>query len=198
MFFRGEEVVVGSELLLPIYPCHILMWMTLITGFMKNKNSKVFVWLSSFAFYGGVVCASIGILFNENYLANPDITDYGILKGLLSHSTMLLSALYLFVMKYVKIDFIENFKGIVLGLVFLIVDGLIVNSLFEVFRLPEVNAMYLLNPPYPDFPYINVFSIGIISIFLSFVILNIMELVMLKKEERFLYKLINKGKKQHE
>ncbi len=180
---------VPSNLLFAIHPCHITMWITLIASLIKNKEGKVFQFLVNFIFYLGIICASIGIIFNENYLASSSIADYSDLKGLVSHSTLLFTCLYVLVMGYLKVDFKNNFIGIILGLTLLLVQGFIINTLFSICNLEPPNAMYLQKPPFENMPFINTLTIGVLGVIVGFVWTLIMEYFFVPKEQRFFVKL---------
>ena len=77
--------------------------MLLIASLLNNKKCLLFQLLSEFCFYGGFICGVLGIVMNTNFDNNPTLADYDVLKGLLSHSTMLFGCLYMFVGKFMRI-----------------------------------------------------------------------------------------------
>ena len=195
-YLQNGKVEVPNSLLFPIYPCHIVMWIALITALWKNKNSNVFQFLVIFMFFIGTICSSIGIVFNENYLSSPSDVDYEVVKGLLSHSTLLFCCLYVFVMGYLKVNFINNIIGVIMGLLLLLVQGTIINTLFKICGIDSVNAMYLQEPPFESLPFINTLTIGVLGVIVSFVWVLILEYFFVPKEQRFFIKLKEKrGKK---
>ncbi len=194
-FFAEGEAMVEKSMLFPIYPCNICMWLFLIAAFVR-PNSKIFRYLAEFLMLAGVTCAVIGIVFNENYGGNPTLTDYDILKGLLSHSTMLFGCLYLGV-SGLATPRMHCLLSVVSGLLFFVADGLIINALFSVFDLEEVNSMYLLSPPFENLPFINTLTIGIAAVAVTFSIASIYEYFCVAKEDRWyktLARYINKPK----
>ena len=166
-FLRGEQAVANSSHLFPIYPCHIMMWLSLIAAFLANKKGKLFPVIADFVFYFGTFCAIFGIIFNANYLSTPDLSDYSILKGLISHSTLLFSCLYLHAMGYIHVDPKQNARHVLYGFVFLLVDGMFFNFLFEKLGLSSVNAMYLQELPFPEYPFINT-TIGVVGVLAAY------------------------------
>ena len=195
-FFSNQGVAyIEGNMILPIYPCNIVMWLLLIVSFMKNKDSRIYKYLSEFTFIGGTLCGVIGVLFNINYMNNPNILDYEIFKGLISHSVMIFGTVYLGVMNYVKIEVKRTMVSIIVGLLIFSTIGLIINILFYIFNIPGVNAMFMVEPPIKDLPFFNFFTIGILGLLLSFIGLNIYELCAFPKEKRWLTKVINGGKK---
>ena len=167
-FLRGEQAVANSSHLFPIYPCHIMMWLSLIAAFITNKKRKLFSVIADFIFYFGTFCAIFGVVFNANYLQTPDLSDYGILKGLVSHSTLLFTCLYLYAMGYVHAEPKQNARHVLYGFVFLLVDGVFFNFLFEKLGLPSVNAMYLQELPFPQYPFINTTTIGVAGVLAAY------------------------------
>ena len=180
---------------LPIYPCNVAMWLLVISAFCKNKKSKIFAYLGEFTFYLGVVGGIVGILFNEIYSSNPNLLDYGVLKGLLSHSTMLFGCIYLLVGGYIKIR-VKNVVSVFLGLLLLLVDGGIIIGIHRLANLEPPNSMYLLNSPFAGLPWINTATIGIASLMLVFTITTIVEQLTLKREERWYMQLRNYKKEK--
>ena len=189
-FFNTGEAILEDNMLIPIYPCNLVMWLLLIVAFMKKKDSNIYKYLAEFTFIGGTICGLAGDLFNINFLNNPDFFDYDIFKGLISHTVMIFGTIYLFVFKYAKIEVRRTMKSILFGLLIFTIDGLLVNTLFYIFNLESVNAMYMLYPPFEGMPYLNFFTIGILAIIVAFIGLNIYEAVVLPKEERWLNKIL--------
>ncbi len=191
-FFTTGTATADSSILLLIYPCNILMWLVLICGYLPkdNKVSKV---IFEFVFFASIVCGIIGIVFNQNYDANPTLTNWYSLKGLLSHSFFLFGALYLYVAGYVKIR-VKCCISVIFGLIFFLIDGFIHNWLYSIFNLGEPNNMYLQHPPFENLPWLNTWVMGLAAILLVFIVTEIYELITLKKEERTLYRLFKGGK----
>lgn len=191
-FSNNGEAMIENNMILPVYPCNIIMWLLLIVAFMKNKESSIYKMLSEFTFIGGTFCGVIGVVFNINFLNNPSLADYDILKGLISHSVMIFGTVYLFVFKYVKLETIRTTKSIFWGLLIFTICGGITNLLFVIFDIPSVNAMFMLEPPIESMPFFNFFTIGILGLILSFIGLNIYEGFTKPKEDRWLTKFFHK------
>ena len=189
-FSNNGNAMIENNMILPVYPCNIIMWLLLIVSLMKNKESKIYKALSEFTFIGGTLCGVIGVLFNINFLNNPDLGNYDIFKGLISHSVMIFGTIYLFVFDYVKLEVVRTMKSIIFGLIIFVICGLTINILFAIFNIPSVNAMFMLEPPLPDLPFFNFFTIGLLGLILSFIGLNIYEHFALPKEQRWIYKYI--------
>lgn len=188
-FFTNGSASVEAPMLLPIYPCNICMWLLFICAFKKKKETIIFKVICEFTALAGVLCGFIGTIINENFLNNPNFLDYDILKGLISHTTMVFGCLYLIVMEYMQIRVISNMFSCFCGLVLFVIDGIIINTLFAIFKLPQVNSMYLLQKPFPNIPFLNFFTIGVIGLIIIFCFCFIYELITLKRDDRCYYKL---------
>jgi hypothetical protein len=138
---------------------------------------------------GGTVCGVVGIVLNANFDANPTLADYDILKGLLSHSTMLFGCLYMAVGQFVRIRMF-NTVSVTAGLGCFVVCGLLVDSLYATFGMEPPDGMFLRSNPYFDTPVV-VLGIGVIGV--MFVVFALWEL-RLPREERW-YRKINLRKK---
>lgn len=132
-----------DNILFPIFFCNASMYLLIIVSLLKNKQGKLFYYLATFVAYAGTFGALI-TLFECHYFAgpNPDLS-FGNFKSMISHSTMMVGCLYLFVGGYVKIR-VSNLIPYCVGLVGCLVLGIAVNSLFAAFGLPSPNAMYLV------------------------------------------------------
>ena len=170
------------------------MWLLLITAFTKKRDSFAYRSLSEFTFWAGCVCGFIGILLNEQYGYNPNLLDYHILKGLLSHSTMIVGAAALAVLGFVKIR-VRNVLSVVMGLTLFIIVGATMNTLYAYFELPPCNSMYLLSAPYSDLPWLNSGFIAVVSISTAFVLSALYEQIFLPKSERWYALLFKRVKK---
>lgn len=192
-YFTYGFAEVDSTMILPIYPCNIVMWLLVIVAFYKNKNSKIYKVLAESSFYIGIAGGILGIALNEAYASTPSLANWGVLKGLLSHSTMLLGCIYLLVGDYIKIR-VDNVISMFFGMSLLLVDGVFMIELFKYFELDPPNTMFLLEMPFDNVPkWFNTWTIGILALVLVFVITSIYEMVSLNKEDRWYNRMIVKN-----
>jgi hypothetical protein len=103
---------------------------------------------------------------------------------------MLFGCIYLLVGKYIKIR-AYNVFSCVAGLAFFIIDGAIINLLFKTFGIPSVNAMFLEEPPFPEYPWMSVHLLVIIVLPLLFGALALYEKKCFPEEERWNVQLKN-------
>lgn len=187
-YFSTGTAEVENTMLLPIYPCNVAMWLLLIVAFMKNRRGKLYTVLSEFTFYLGIVGGVIGIVFNEIYIGNPNLADYDVLNGLLSHSTLLFGSIYLLVGNYINIR-VTNVNSVFCGLMLLLIDGISIITLYRIFGMESPNCMYLLENPFPQFKWFNTFVLGALGLALVFVITCIYEQIALPESNRWYTKL---------
>lgn len=183
-FQTGGNAQVGSVHIFPMYPCNILMWMLLVTAFIDNKDSKIFKLFAEFCFIVGIVCGVIGILLNENFDSTPTLADYTVLKGLLSHSTMLFGCIYLFVGGYVRPG-ISSTVSLIFGFGIFVACGLGMNLLYSAFGMESPDGIWI-----NGVPYVGVSSIilGLLAVALYFGVFALVEL-RLPAEERWYAKI---------
>ena len=183
-FENGGEALVENNHILPVYPCNIIMWMLLIFAFIEKKDSIPAKMLAEFCFIAGIVCGTVGIVFNINFDNNPTLADYHILKGLLSHSTMLFGCIYVGILRYVKFGMF-NILSLTAGLLVFVSCGLVVDGLYSAFGMTPPDGIFI-----KEVPYVGISSIilGAALILVIFAVYALIEL-RLPKEERWYSKL---------
>lgn len=188
-FVSGGTATVENNQILPVYPCNVVMWMLLAAAFIRDKKSLPFQLLSEFCLIGGTVCGVLGIVLNVNFGNTPTLADYDILKGMLSHSTMLFGCLYFFIGKYVRIR-VFNVVSVLFGLMTFVGCGAAVNKLYERFGMEPPDGMWLRSNPYFS---VSPMILGLVFVGILFIALNLWEL-RLPPDQRW-YKKIHRRKK---
>ena len=181
---NGGSGEIGNTYILPMYPCNVIMWLFLILAFLENKRGMLFRVLSEFCFLVGSVCMVLGIVFNYNFDSTPTLLDYEVLKGLLSHSVLLVGCLYLYFGRYVKLG-IFNSVSMFFGFLIFVVCGAAVILLFKAFDISIVDGFYLI-----EVPGIGISSVplGLALVFVVFCIYALIEL-RLPENERWYSKI---------
>ena len=190
-YFTTGGATIENNQILPIYPCNVVMWMLLVASLLQNKKRLLFQILSEFCFYGGVICGVLGIVLNTNFDNNPTLADYDILKGLLSHSTMLFGCLYMLVGKFMKIR-VFNAVSVAAGLITFVLCGIGVNALYEHFGMEAPDGMWLRSNPYLPIPPL---VLGLLFVVVLFFVLHLWDM-RLPEEERWYKKM--QRRKHHE
>lgn len=192
-FLTTGTSVTPDNVLFPIYFCNMQMWLLVICAFISNKESAGWRWLAIFTAYGGTLGALISLFYPDYYLHTPTLANWGVLKSMLSHSTMLIGCLYMFTGGYVKIR-VSNVLPYCGGLACTLVLGLSLNALFAAFGLNPPNAMFLQHSPIPEVPFFNGYGIGLLMIIVLFAFTVIWEFCACPKGERWYNKLASSFK----
>lgn len=190
-YFKNGSASVEDNLLLPVYPCNIAMWLLLATSLIRNKENKGYKFWAEFTFYLGVIGGTFGIILNANYQSTPDLRNFHIFKGLLSHSTMVFGCLYLLVGNYIKIR-VSNTLSAIGAVIIMVLNGYAVIGLFRLCDLTPPNCMFLLENPVPNWPWFNVYGLGALGVAAVFIFTVIVEQIILPKEQRWYVLLKNK------
>ncbi len=171
------------------------MWLGLVLGILKNKQSKFASFLIDFVFWFGLVSALIGMFVNVDYFRNPTLLNYDITKGIVAHAIMLLNVLALPVLGFVKIKFERNLLNIVISIVMMYCVGLYCNLLFAVIASPEaaynVNSMFILHSPFPNVEFLTYPTVALAAFVFYFILFLICEFFAYKKGNRW-YNRLNK------
>lgn len=192
-FYNGDFFI-EDNMFLPVYPCNVMMWNNFILIFLIGKKKKAFVVLSEFSFWCGSICGFIGLAFNKNFLNNPVFTDWDILKGLLSHITMLYCSIYLGALGYIKIKTINNLKSLGLGALILLVCSVVSDYILGLIGREPVNGM--LVKPLESAPIVNFFTISILGAIIFLIITTIYETYVYKNDAW--YKKLKNGEEKDE
>ena len=156
----------------------------MIASCCQNKKRLLFQILGEFCFYAGTICGIAGVVLNINFGNNPTLANYDVLKGLLSHSTMLFGCLYMFVGKFIRIR-VFNAVSLAAGLGCFVSCGLAVNGLYTHFGMEPPDGMWLLSNPYIS---VSPMLLGALAVVIIFIVLCIWD-NRLPREERWYNKL---------
>jgi hypothetical protein len=137
--------------------------------------------LGEFCFLIGSVCGTLGVVLNFNFDNTPTLADYDVLKGMLSHSTMLFGCLYLYIGGFVRIRMF-NFVSVIAGLSCFIVCGAFTNDIYHHFGMEPPDGMWLhSNPLNLKFPPMVV---ALLAATLLFALINLWQM-HLPEEDRW-------------
>ena len=190
--FAGGAMEYLSEtpnLLLPIYPCNIVMWSALIFAFLKNKKSRVGEFFADYLFWFGIVSTLVGMFANVDFINNPTLADYENVKSIAAHATLLFNVLLLPLFGYIKIDVMRNIKNIFISILVMAAVGGYCNLVFRVLvseaAAYDVNSMFLLHSPFGGLDFLTYPVISLIAIPIYFAVFVVCDLCAHKKGERF-------------
>ena len=183
----------NPNLLLPIYPCNVVMWGCLIYGLIKNKESKFALLLADYLFWFGIFSTLVGMFANIDFINNPTFKNFDVTKGIIAHATLLFNVLLIFVFGHIKIDLLKNMTHIVISVIIMYMIGLYCNKVFEILGSAEmaynVNSMFIIHSPFPTIPFLTYPVIASLSLILYFGLFSLCELFVYKKGNRWISRL---------
>ncbi len=191
--FTGNDALAylsdTPNLILPIYPCNVVMWACLILGLMKKRDSKLAYLLTDYIFWFGIFSTLVGMFANVDFIMNPTLADYEITKSIVAHATLLFNVLLLPVFGRVRIDFFKNMKNMVLSVIGMYAIGLYCNLVFKALVSPEaaydVNSMFIIHSPFEGVSFLTYPIIAVIALFLYFLLFTVCDLIKNKNGERW-------------
>ena len=179
----------NPNLILPIYPCNVVMWSCLIYGIMKNKDSKTSKLLSDYIFWFGIFSTLVGMFANVDFIRNPTLADFDITKGIVAHATLLFNVLLIPLFGKIKLDFVRNMKNMLISVVGMYAIGLYCNLVFEALvssdMAYQVNSMFIIHSPFDGVDFLTYPTIAGLALMLYFITFTICEIVSHKKGERW-------------
>ncbi len=179
----------NPNLILPIYPCNVVMWSCLIIGLMKDRDSKLARLLSDYIFWFGIFSTLVGMFANVDFIMNPTLKDYDITKSIVAHATLLFNVLLLPVFGRIRIDFLQNMKNMVLSVIGMYAIGLYCNLVFRVLVSEEmaydVNSMFIIHSPFEGLEFLKYPTIAAVALILYFILFTVCDIIKHQKGERW-------------
>ena len=179
----------NPNLLLPIYPCNLVMWACLILGILRNKESRLARLLIDYIFWFGIFSTLVGMFANVDFIKNPTLADYEITKSIVAHATLLFNLLLLWVFGKVKADFPRNMKSMIVSVLVMYAVGLYCNLVFKVLVSPEraydVNSMFIIHSPFDGVDFLTYPIIAAIALVLYFILFTVCDLIKNEKGSRW-------------
>ena len=197
--FTGGDALSYMEsnpnLLLPIYPCNLVMWCCLILPLLKNQDSRLAVLLTDYIFWFGIFSTLVGMFANVDFIKNPTLADYEITKSIVAHATLLFNVLLLPVFGRIKIVFWKNMKNMLLSVLGMYAIGLYCNLVFKVLvseeRAYDINSMFIIHSPFEGLDFLTYPTIAAIALLLYFMLFTVCDLIKHKKGERWFDKMLS-------
>ena len=186
------------NLILPIYPCNVVMWSALIFAFLKNKKSRVGMFFADYLFWFGIVSTLVGMFANVDFINNPTLADYENVKSIAAHATLLFNVLLLPIFGYIKIDIKRNITNIIISIFVMAAIGGYCNLVFHTLASAEaaydVNSMFLIHSPFEGLDFLTYPMIALIAVPIYFTVFAVCDWIAHQKGERF-YNKIRRNRK---
>ena len=162
------------NLILPIYPCNVVMWSALIFAFLKNKNSRVGKFFADYLFWFGIISTLVGMFANVDFINNPTLADYNNFKSIAAHATLLFNVLLLPIFGHIKINIKRNLLNIIISIFVMAAIGFYCNLVFYVLVSAEaaydVNSMFLIHSPFEGLDFLTYPVIALIAVPIYFAV----------------------------
>ena len=172
------------NLILPIYPCNVVMWSALIFAFLKDKTSKIGKFFADYLFWFGIISTLVGMFANVDFINNPTLADYENVKSIAAHATLLFNVLLLPIFGYIETDVKRNMKNIILSVLLMAVIGSYCNLVFRALvseaAAYDVNSMFLIHSPFDGLDFLTYPVIALIAIPIYFIVFVICDKVKKK------------------
>ncbi len=189
----------NPNLLLPIYPCNLVMWACLVLGILRNKESRLARLLIDYIFWFGIFSTLVGMFVNVDFINNPTLADYDITKSIVAHATLLFNLLLLAVFGKIKADFLRNMKSMIISVFVMYAVGFYCNLVFKTLVSPEraydVNSMFIIHSPFDGVGFLTYPIIAAVALVLYFLLFTVCELIKKEKGSRW-FNTIRKPKNQ--
>ena len=179
----------NPNLILPIYPCNIVMWCALIYGIIKDKNSKFGVLISDYLFWFGIASTLVGMFANVDFIMNPTLTDWEVTKSILAHATLLFNVLLIPVFGRLRPHFGRNMLNMCISVIAMYIIGLYCNLIFKVLISTEaaynVNSMFIIHSPFEGAKFLRYPIIALASLIIYLIIFTVCDLINKPKGQRW-------------
>ena len=184
-----EYLTQTPNLILPIYPCNVVMWSALIFAFLRDKRSRLGSFFIDYLFWFGIVSTLVGMFANVDFINNPTLADYENFKSITAHATLLFNILLLPIFGYVKTDVKRNITNIIISIFVMAAIGCYCNLVFHALvseaAAYDVNSMFLIHSPFEGLDFLTYPVISLIAVPIYFSVFVICDLCVHKKGERF-------------
>jgi hypothetical protein len=185
----------NPNLILPIYPCNVVMWGALIYGLLRNKDSKLALMLSDYLFWFGIVSTLVGMFANVDFIVNPTLSDYDVTKSIVAHATLLFNVLLIPAFGHLRPSFSRNMLSIAASVVVMYVIGLYCNLVFRVLvsaeMAYEVNSMFILHSPFEGVKFLRYPFIAAMALIIYFIIFTVCDIVRMPRGCRWYNRLFS-------
>ena len=199
LIFGGDAMEYLSDtpnLILPIYPCNLVMWSALIFALLKNKKSRLGAFLADYLFWFGITSTLVGMFANVDFINNPTLADYENFKSIAAHATLLFNILLLPLFGHIRIDVKRNMMSIAVSIIAMAVVGCYCNLVFRALASEavayDVNSMFLIHSPFDGIDFLTYPVISLMAIPFYFGVFAVCDLCAHKRGERFYNKRKNK------
>ncbi|MBE6630882.1 MAG: hypothetical protein E7624_08560 [Ruminococcaceae bacterium] len=192
LLFTGGGIAYLAEtpnLILPIYPCNVVMWCALFYGLLPSKDGKFALLLSDYVFWFGIASTLVGMFANVDFIMNPTLADYEVTKSIVAHATLLFNVLLIPVLGLLRPNFFRNMRNMVISVLAMYVIGLYCNLVFEALvsaqKAYDVNSMFIIHSPFEGLPFLRYPVIAALGLVVYFIIFTVCDVLRTPRGDRW-------------
>ena len=190
--FTGAGIEYLSEnpnLILPIYPCNVVMWSALIYGLLPKKDTKIAMLFSDYIFWFGIASTLVGMFANVDFIKNPTLSDYEVTKSIIAHATLLFNVMLIPTFGLLRTDFLRNMKNMVISVIGMYVIGLYCNLVLSALSSAEFayykNSMFISHSPFDGLPFLRYPVIAVAALIIYLMIFTVCDAVKSPRGSRW-------------
>lgn len=192
LFFTGTGAAYLGEnpnLILPIYPCNVVMWCALIYGLLPNKDGKFACLLSDYIFWFGIASTLVGMFANVDFILNPTLANFEVTKSIVAHATLLFNVLLIPLFGLLRPDFFRNLRNMVISVLAMYIIGLYCNLVFEALvsaeKAYDVNSMFIIHSPFAGAPFLRYPLIAALGLLIYLIIFTACDTITTPRGSRW-------------
>ena len=196
LIFSGggiEYLGENPNLLLPIYPCNLVMWCALIYGFVFNRETRLALLISDYVFWFGIASTLVGMFANVDFIMNPTLRDYEVTKSIVAHATLLFNVLLIPVLNLLRPSFFRNMRNMLISVLVMYAVGIYCNVAFEALVSPEaaydVNSMFIIHSPFEGVSFLRYPIIAVVGLLIYLVIFTVCDAINMPRGQRWFNRL---------
>ena len=190
--FTGAGIAYLSDnlnLILPIYPCNVVMWCALIYGLLPSKDSRIALLLSDYIFWFGIASTLVGMFANMDFIANPTLANFEVTKSIVAHATLLFNVLLIPVLGLLRPNFRRNMQSIFISVLAMYAIGLYCNLVLRVLGSAELaydkNSMFIIHSPFEGLPFLRYPIIAAAGLFIYLIIFTVYDAIATPRGSRW-------------
>ncbi|MBQ2719495.1 MAG: YwaF family protein [Clostridia bacterium] len=178
----------NPNLILPIYPCNVVMWSCVILPFCR-KGSRLYAFFADYVFWFGIFSTLVGMFANVDFIREPTLANFEVTKSIVAHATLLFNVLLLPLFGHIRVELWRNLRHMAIAIAEMLVIGLYCNLVFGVLvseaRAYDINSMFLIHSPFDGLTFLTYPVIAAIALPLYFGLFALLEVFFYGKGERF-------------
>ncbi|MBQ9743508.1 MAG: hypothetical protein IJW19_00090 [Clostridia bacterium] len=186
----GIEYVSNTpNLILPIYPCNVVMWCALAYGLISNRESRFALLLSDYIFWFGIASTLVGMFANVDFIMNPTLGDFEVTKSIVAHATLLFNVMLIPVLGLLRPNFFRNMRNMVISVLVMYLIGLYCNLIFSALVSEEaaydINSMFIIHSPFEGMPFLRYPVIALVGLAIYFIIFTVCDIITTPRGDRW-------------